>query len=177
MAVCPWDWSATREGELYGFWEEFRRKGEMEMRRDGERKLSRPKRSCARNSWLASAWPMGVHMTCRNRLQKNAKRQNMYKQAKTIKSSPCWVAGPICLIWAVCVALFACVNTKLVLGVGSRRAQSQPASRKPTQRGEVIFWGSHTCLDVGVGLGDHCFLIQTCEGWGSLLFVLLALAC
>ena len=59
------------------------RKGKRDMRRDGERKLSRPKRSCAHNSWLASAWPMGVDMTCSNRLQKNAKKQNMYKQAKS----------------------------------------------------------------------------------------------
>ena len=64
----------------------------------------------------------------------------------------------------MCVALFACVSTKLILGVGAP-GRPEPAGAHETNatRGRDFFVGLDTCSGVGAALGDHRFLIQTCD--------------
>ena len=68
---------------------------------------------------------------------------------------PGWVSGQISLVWGVCVALFACVSTKLVLGMGAlERPETAGAHEIDATRGRE-YLGLDTCSGVGAALGDR----------------------
>ena len=100
----------------------------------------RPRRLCAYHAWPTSTGPMGVDMTCRNQLAKNTQTQKSENTQNPQKVLPGHVAGPICLVWCVCVALLACFKNESVLGSGGPGAQSRPAPTKPTQHDRENFF-------------------------------------